>query len=260
PGQETRNLIVSAQKLEYADEDSVRLLLTVADVTAARAAERCKEALLQQKDILLQEMNHRIANGLQIIASLLLQSARNVQSDEARRHLRDAHRRVMAVAALQKNLSVSRLGDVELRPYFAVLCESLAASMIGDHSRLSLEVIADEEIATANFAVSLGLIATELVINALKHAFPDDRDGTITITYRKNESGWSLSITDDGVGMPPAIQVTAGLGTGIVQAISKQLDANFHITEADPGTTISIVHTRAVDARPAGAACQQIHA
>jgi two-component sensor histidine kinase len=250
-GEEVRRLALNAQKLDYADPGNIRLLLTVSDVTAARDAETIKEALLREKDVLLQELHHRVANSLQIIASVLLQSAREVQSSETRKHLHDAHHRVMSVAALQQQLAASRPGDVELRPYFAALCDSIGASMISDHHLLSLKVNVDESISTADTSVSLGLIVTELVINTLKHAFPDNRSGTIVVSYRTQGSDWTLSVSDNGVGMPanPA-SAKAGLGTSIVQALAKRLGANVELTDANPGTTVSIVHAHvAVRAR-----------
>jgi two-component system, sensor histidine kinase PdtaS len=86
-----RHLVVKAQKLEYGDADVPRLLVTISDVTNARAAERLKDDLLRERAGLLEEMQHRIANSLQIIASVLMQSARSVQSEETRIHLKDAH-------------------------------------------------------------------------------------------------------------------------------------------------------------------------
>ena len=77
-------------------------------------------------------MQHRVANSLQIIAGVLIQSARKVQSEETRGHLRDAHQRVMSIAAVQQHLAQSEAKDVALRPYLTQLCESLAASMISD--------------------------------------------------------------------------------------------------------------------------------
>src|SRR3546814_3604496 len=118
--------------------------------------------------ILLQELQHRVANSLQIIASVLMQSARRVQSEEARGHLHDAHNRVMSIATLQQQLAASRLGDVELRGYFTQLCESLGALMIHDHDQLSIAVTADSSSVNADISVILGLIVTELVINALR--------------------------------------------------------------------------------------------
>jgi two-component sensor histidine kinase len=125
-----------------------------------------------------------IANSLQIIASVLMQNARKVQSDESRSHLFDAHQRVMSVAAIQQQLAASQVGEVELRPYFKALCNSIGASMIRDHNQLSLDVSVDDSVTPADISVSLGLIVTELVINALKHAFPQDRQGKINVDYR----------------------------------------------------------------------------
>lgn len=106
-GEKLRHLSLNAQELDYADPGNVRILLTVSDVTAARDAEMAKDVLLREKDVLLQELHHRVANSLQIIASVLLQSARKVQSGETRKYLHDAHHRVMSVAALQRQLAAS---------------------------------------------------------------------------------------------------------------------------------------------------------
>jgi two-component sensor histidine kinase len=91
-------------------------------------------------------------------------------------------------------------------------------------------------------SVSLGLIVTELVINALKHAFPDQRSGKIIVDYHSTELGWTLSVSDDGVGMPPAAETHAGLGSTIVQALARKLDATVDIFDTSPGTRVSIVH------------------
>ena len=242
-GQASRRLVLNAQKLDYGDPDHIRLLLSVSDVTDARLAEKFKDDLLREKAILLQEVQHRVANSLQIIASILMQSARNVQSEETRTHLQSAHSRVMSIAAVQQQLAASRLGDVQLRPYFEQLCKSLGASMIRDPKELSIEVNVDESKTKANVSVSLGLIVTELVINALKHAFPGRRNGKIIVDYHSNNTQWSMSVSDDGVGVPadPASS-KPGLGTGIVEAMAKQLDAEFTTTAAKPGTKVSIVH------------------
>lgn len=235
-------LVITAHQLSYGDEVSVRLLLAVSDVTDARLAERLKDDLLREKAILFQELQHRVANSLQIIASILMQSARRMPSADARTHLFDAHSRVMSVAALQHQLSASKLGDVELRSYFIELGESIAASMILDDGQLSLKVDADSGLATADVSVSLGLIVTELVINALKHAFVGGR-GAIVVGYRSSGAEWTLSVSDDGVGMPsgPA-PAKVGLGTSIVEALAKQLGANVSVADDNPGTRVSVVH------------------
>jgi len=242
PGRDKRCLVLNATKLAYADDDNVRLILAVSDITDARKAEVVKEGLAREKEVLLRELNHRVANSLQIIASVLMQSARKVQSEETRTHLYDAHQRVMSVASLQQQLAGSRLGDVEMRPYLTTLCGSIGASMIRDRDELSLEVIADDGTTTADASVSIGLIVTELVINALKHAFPENRKGGILVKYKTHEANWTLSVADDGVGMPADSTAKPGLGTSIIQALSEQLGATIKVTGTNPGTKVSVAY------------------
>jgi two-component sensor histidine kinase len=242
-GRGARCLVLNAHKLNYGADEPVRLLLAIADVTDARIAEKMNEDLIRDKGTLLQELQHRVANSLQIIASVLMQSAKRVQSEEARTHLHHAHHRVMSVAAIQRQLAVSSTDRVSLRPYLTQLCESIGASMIHDPGQIKLEVKADESRVNAEVSISLGLVVTELVINALKRAFPEGRIGKIMVDYDGQGAAWTLSVADDGVGMPkqPA-EAKAGLGTNIVQALAKQLDANITIVDADPGTTVLLEH------------------
>lgn len=244
PGEQPRRLVIDAHRLDYSQGAALRILVAISDVTEARLAAKLKDDLLREKHILLQELQHRVANSLQIIASVLMQSAKKVQSDEARSHLHNAHDRVMSIATLQKQLAATRLGDVELRSYFADLCRSIGASMIDRDGPLKLSSTVDDSLVKADTSISLGLIVTELVINALKHAFPGpDRPGSIAVEYRSSGFAWNLTVTDDGVGMP-ADHATAkpGLGTGIVDALSKSLDATVTVSDADPGTRVSVSH------------------
>jgi two-component sensor histidine kinase len=242
-GQTTRQLVVNARKLEDGDADHTRLLVAITDVTAMRAEARLKDDLVREKAILLQEVQHRVANSLQIIASVLMQSARRVQSEEARGHLYDARQRIISIATLQRQLSTSPGGSVELWAYFTQLCQSLSASMIADPDRLTINVTVDDSAVEADVSVSLGLIVTELVINALKHAFPHERSGKIMIDYRSSGKNWTLSVRDNGIGMPVGSEAPkAGLGTGIVEALVKNLGGAIELSDAGPGTVVTITH------------------
>ncbi len=130
--------------MEYGDPAQIRILLTVTDVTDVRESEKIKDALIREKEVLLQELQHRVANSLEIIASVLMQSARQVQSEEARGHLHDAHSRVMSIAAVQQQLARTRTGQVEIAPYFRHLCKSLSTSMIHDPNQIGVCVDADK--------------------------------------------------------------------------------------------------------------------
>ncbi len=103
---------------------------------------------------------------------------------------------------------------------------------------------ADGSSVNADISVSLGLIVTELVINALKHAFPGDHSGKIVVDYHAQESDWKLSVSDDGVGTPDTLaDAKPGLGTSIVEALANQLDASVETEGGHPGTKVSITHT-----------------
>lgn len=245
-----RRLVLSAENLMFGSPPRQLLILAVADVTDRRLAEKIREDLVRDKAVMLLELQHRVANSLQIIASVLLQSARKVQSDETRDHLHKAHNRVMSVAAVQRQLAMTGDADVQIRGYLTELCDSIAASMIRDPDQLTLTVIADESLTDSGRSVSLGLMVTELVINALKHAFPDDRVGTIKVAYRTSDASWALSVADDGVGMPDGVG-RPGLGTSIVRALATQLRADVKLVDMKPGTAVWITQSGSTDAAPA---------
>lgn len=243
-GEKTLRLLINAHTLDYFEAESIRVVLAITDVTAQRLAEKHKDELIREKQLLLHEIQHRVANSLQIIASVLLQSARKVQSSETRDHLRDAHNRVMSIAMLQKHLSSTAIENVGLRGYFSDLCASIAASMIGDPERIKLTTQCDDSVVDPDTSVSLGLVVTELVINSLKHAFPGrNQHGSIKVDYRSNGNTWTLVVVDDGIGMPKDEEDRKpGLGTGIVEALAGQLDAVVSVADQAPGTKVSITH------------------
>ena len=241
-----RTMLLNARKVFYEGGTHSTILLGIEDVTVQRILEREKDELLRDKDVLFEELQHRVANSLQIIASILLMKARVMQSEETKFHLHDAHKRVISVAAVQKQLHASgATASVEVAPYLTRLCASLATSMIGDTRPIILNVVGEAGSASSREAESLGLIVTELVMNALKHAFPGDKaDGQITVAYDRAGPNWKLSISDNGVGKSDGVLAyeKSGLGTGIIKALSNQLDAQVETLTGPEGTTVSITH------------------
>lgn len=246
PGLGLRTMCLNARQVSYQGGAGTTILLGIEDITERRVLEREKDELLRQKDVLLEELQHRIANSLQIIASIILLKAKAVQSEETRIHLQDTHKRVMSVAAVQRYLHATVLdGAVEVTPYLSRLCEALAASMISDNRPIVLKVVGDGGVVPSRQAESLGLIVTELVMNALKHAFADEKaTGQITVGYETAGTDWKLSVSDDGVGKPDSAfaEGRSGLGTGIIKALAKQLDAKVATLAGPNGTTVSITH------------------
>src|SRR6202051_1182675 len=251
-----RSMLLNAREVFFKKSSRKLILLDIDDVTDRRAAEREIANLLQQKETLLQEMQHRIANSLQIIASLLTLKSRAVQSEETRLHLMDAQRRIMSVAAVQQQLLASgHGGQIEIGPYLARLCETLAASMTDENRPVSLRVQADAGTASSADAGSIGLIVTELVINAFKHAFVGDRAaGQLVVAYEAADTGWRLAVSDNGIGTPQAhlgpARTGSGLGTIIVEALAKPLGARVDTVTNPQGTTVSITHETSNRAYP----------
>jgi chemotaxis protein methyltransferase CheR len=240
-----RIMALNARKVFYEVGTHTTTLPAFEDITHRRAVEQQVQELLQEKDMLLAEMQHRVSNSLQIIASILLIKARTVQSEETQLQLEDAHKRVLSVAAVQQHLNVAgRGGKIEIGNYLSKLCETLAQSMIGDSRSISLKVETDAGTLLSHQAVSIGLIVTELVMNALKHAFPNEKkDAAIVVSYKVAEADWKLTVSENGIGKQDlsVSQKKGGLGTSLVQSLANQLDARVD-TESNSHGMVTITH------------------
>jgi chemotaxis protein methyltransferase CheR len=227
------------------------VLVSIKDISERRVAEQEKqkllehtEELLEQQRTLLREMEHRIANSLQIIASILLLKAGAVTSEETKNELRAAHQSVMSVAAVQSYLHASEaIEQIEMGPYLTKLSSGLASSMVNPDQAIEIRVIANPGTLPTSHAVSIGLIVTELIINAVKYAFPLVRSsGSIRVTFEMAKSDWKLTVADNGVGRRRSRKPDAstGLGTVLVAALAKQLKAQVSETSSKKGMSVAV--------------------
>jgi chemotaxis protein methyltransferase CheR len=241
-----RTMRLNARQAFYEGGADTTILLGIEDVTELLILERQKDELLKQKDTLLDELQHRISNSLQIIAGIILMKANTVSSEETRRLLRDTHDRVISLATIQQQLHVSgTIGSVEMIPYLTRLGEALALSMIGDVRPVAVKVVGAGGSLNSREAESIGLITTELVMNALKHAFPSqEMEGRINIAYDVDGTNWKLTVADNGIGKPDGVfaQAKTGLGTGIIKALAQGLNAKVETLAGPEGTIVSITH------------------
>jgi chemotaxis protein methyltransferase CheR len=246
-----RTVQLSAHPIHDPSDSSRMVLVSIRDITDRRLIEEEKERLLEhseelleQQKTLLREMRHRIANSLQIIASILLMKAGTVASEETKSELRDAHQRVMSVAAVQSHLhDVEGIEQIEMGAYLTKLGAGLASSMISPKQDIKITVTADDGTLSTSDAVSLGLIVTELVINAVKYAFPETRSsGRIRVTFEKAQSDWKLTVADNGCGRTKVVRDKAriGLGTVLVTALAKQLEAQISEVSSANGLTVEV--------------------
>jgi chemotaxis protein methyltransferase CheR len=246
PGIGLRTMLLNARKVFYEGSTNTTILLAIEDVTDRYIAELRLQDLLKEKEMLLLEMQHRVGNSLQIIASILLMKARAVQSEETRTELHDAHQRVLSIAAVQKHLEATGRSElIGVDSYLTKLCETLAFSLIGGSRAITLTVKAQPGKAESSQVVSIGLIVTELVMNSLKHAsLAETKNAEIIVAYEVAGENWKLSISDTGIGNLSlnAGVVKQGLGTSVVRALSKQLDAQLETSSGPHGTTVTVTH------------------
>ena len=249
-----RTYQLNARPIRDDGSNSRMVLLSFKDITERRTAEQEKqkllehtEELLEQQKSLLREMQHRIANSLQIIASILLLKAGSVSSEETRNELRAAHQRVMSVAAVQSHLHASEgIERIEMGPYLTKLSAGLASSMVGPKQDIDLVVAASEGALPSSHAVSIGLIVTELIMNAIKYAFPKPRaSARIRVTFEMAKSDWKLTVSDNGVGRIPSEEesISTGLGTALIGALAKQLSAQISETSSRKGLTVAVTRS-----------------
>ena len=247
------------------ESDAGRMvLLAIKDITERREVEQDKqrllehtEELLEQQSTLLREMRHRIANSLQIIASILLLKASSVSSKETKNELHAAHQRVMSVAAVQSHLHASDgIEQIEMRPYLTNLSAGLASSMVGPKQGINIVVQASKGTLPTSHAVSIGLIVTELIMNAIKYAFPQARGSArVRVTFEKAKLDWKLTVSDNGVGRlhHKDSKTSTGLGTALIGALAKQLDAQISETSTKKGLTVEVTRATFVSLLPRAA-------
>jgi PAS domain S-box-containing protein len=213
------------------------------DITERKRIDRNLQTSLEEKDALLKEVHHRVKNNLQLISSLLnLQGGRIADPDVAEL-LFESRNRVRSMALVHENLyRAGNFARVPMRPHVQNLCAHLirAYSPHGQHVELTTAV--DEVELDLDRAVSAGLIINELVSNALKHAFPDGRRGHVRVELKlPGEGRCVLAVTDDGVGLPLALDEDRAdtLGLQLVHDLTRQLHGLVAVSR-DGGTTFTI--------------------
>jgi two-component sensor histidine kinase len=201
-----------------------------------------RQGLLVEKDWMLKEIHHRVKNNLQVVSSLLSTQSRHLLDPQAVAAIRESQNRVQVMALLhQKLYQADNLGRVNLADYAREIVTYLVESFDRQHSvqtKLGFESI---ELETT-LATPLGLIINEAVTNALKHAFPPPRRGTLTVSLVSlAPQQYQLTITDDGVGLPPSFDLTRSrsLGMVIIKGLSRQIDGYLAVSTAD-GVCISL--------------------
>jgi PAS domain S-box-containing protein len=213
------------------------------DVTERKLAEEALQASLSAKEILLKELQHRVKNNLQVISSLFSLQSAHVKDEQARCAFRESQNRVKSIALVHEKFYHSPdLGRMVFADYVRTLVLGLFQCYGVDLKKIGFQLNADEVFLNLDTAIPCALIINELVSNALKHAFPQGRQGTLTIELHTDaDKRLTLQVRDDGVGLPPDLDVcqSPSLGLQLVCALANQLDGNLEVRNGQ-GTALTV--------------------
>jgi two-component sensor histidine kinase len=218
---------VNQRRLEREKDDALRLL--------RQEKERA--------ETLLREVNHRVANSLALVASLAHLQASAVADPAAKQALREMQARITAIAGVHRKLYTSTdVRTVDLPSYLKSLVDEVSAALnVGRNLRIAL--LAGDEVSIAtDKAVSLGVIVTELITNAVKYAYPEQQDGEIRVLLqRTKEAAILLAVEDDGVGWSGVGQIQgSGLGSKIINAMCVSLQCTIRYEAREIGTRVTL--------------------
>ena len=221
------------------EEDQREISCIAYDITERKEIDRAIRSALKEKEVLLQEVHHRVKNNLQVISSMLNLQKSFVKDPETLNLLEESTNRIATMSfiheSLYRNTDFANIS-------FAEYLQRLSANLIQSYSRSDCEVVLqtvfDEVYLSLEQAIPCGLITNELVSNSLKYAFPDRAQGTITLRIQHVEGGAvELEVSDDGVGLPPGMDFAKNdsLGVYLVQALTEQIDGELVVTSVDQG-------------------------
>lgn len=236
--------LVGSALSTFLDEKGPVTMGVIHDITAQKLYQRSLEENIAAKELLLREIHHRVKNNLQVIASIAHIREMEAVQEESRSVLSGLIAQIKSMAMVHEALyQTENLGGVSSKEYF----EKFSRFMQETYGHVGSPVGIELEIMECQVKVEilsyLAMVANELVANAFKHAFPDNRKGTITLKFKCAVEGYTLSVTDDGIGLPEEGKREIGIGSTIVDALASQMGGTV-TRSGSSGTrvTVSIPH------------------
>ena len=226
-------------------EDELQVICLVAtDLTEQKQAENRLRAALEEKEVLLKEVHHRVKNNMQVISSLLKLQAENINDKRIAEMFYESQNRVKAMALVHQKLYQSEnLSQIDISVYIQGLMTNLVRSLNFDPGKIMVEVKIEGILLNMDTAIPCGLIINELVYNSLKYAFPENHKGLIRIELTRDSQGDELTlvISDNGIGLPKEFDFENAqtLGLQLVKMLTRQLDGTLEL-HRENGVTFSI--------------------
>ena len=220
----------------------IGISLVYRDISQRIEARRALEASLREKETLLREIHHRVKNNLQIISSLLRFQSKKANTPEAAAAFADGQDRLRSMILMHEKLYRSHnIARIDLGDYLRTLAEQMRDSYRATSGNVGLEINAGEVILPVEVALPCGMLLAELLSNAYKYAFPDERGGTLRIDLRPREQGFLLVVQDDGVGLPDSVDINSPqtFGLQLVAMLAMQINAGLRF-ERGPGLKVEV--------------------
>jgi PAS domain S-box-containing protein len=214
---------------------------TVQDITERKELELMLKKSLEEKDLLIKEIHHRVKNNLMVISSLLSLQSRYIKDKEARGLFRESQNRARSMALIHERLYRSDdLKRIEFGDYILSLSKELFHLYAAD-GHIELKIDVDDIYLDINTSIPLGLIVNEIVTNSLKHAFPDGRMGKIRVDFHKTDEYYEFKVNDNGIGFPEDLDFenTDSLGLQMVTSLTRQIEGNIELDRSH-GTVFKI--------------------
>jgi PAS domain S-box-containing protein len=225
-----------------ADGNITHFLAIKEDVTDRKNAEAQIRKSLQEKEILLKEIHHRVKNNMQVISSLLDLQAQKIQDDNMITMFQESQQRVKSMALVHEKLYQTKdLACIDFGDYIATLANELSLMWHMDTRNVTIKTAAISAPLDVDAAVPCALILNELVTNCCKYAFPGDRKGTIEVDFYRQDADFVLTVRDDGVGLPDGFDPMSSetLGLQLVSVLAKQLRGKVRVI-SEKGTEVSV--------------------
>ena len=217
----------------------------IRDVTERKKTEKLLQNSLNEKEMLLKEIYHRVKNNLMIISSLLNLQSRYIKDEESKNIFKESQNRARSMALIHERLYQSTdLKRIDFGEYIRTLANDLYNTYVLDKNLITLNINVDDVKLDINTSIPLGLIVNELITNSLKHAFPHGKSGEINIQFHTLEDKYLLEVKDNGIGFPKEInyQNTNSLGLRLINSLTEQIDGEIQFNNKS-GTSFKIIFT-----------------
>ncbi|HMK53324.1 MAG TPA: PAS domain S-box protein [Methanobacteriaceae archaeon] len=232
----------SIQPLISEDGSVESVQIIARDISQIKKVQKQLENALEDKDMLMKEIYHRVKNNLMVISSLLNLQSHYIKDKEAQGMFKESQNRARSMALIHERLYRSTdLKRIDFGDYIRTMSKDLLHTYASGSGRINLEIDVEEVLLDINTSIPLGLIVNELISNSLKHAFPGGRDGNIKVKFHQNKDEYLLEVADNGVGLPEDmdLQKTGSLGMQLVYSLTEQINGHLKL-ERSPGATFRI--------------------